>query len=308
PLHEQPLHMQPLHMQLPHMQPLHMQPLYKQPLHMQPLREQPPHEQPPHMQPLHMQPLHMQPLHEQPPHMQPLHEQPLYKQPLYKQPLYKQTLSRAMPSIFIAGPAKSGSTFLWDCIQQTFHPDELCGAEGTAGWADVQCGSQRFVLPALVGSALQPSCLRFSKESAFWRYWGRKPQVSWRRYGGPIVPLAMWERRRVKQTCAAGRRHLEWTPGPRAFVGHRWMEDLCMHETSAHGEGGKRGGGEVEKLGGGEVEARCATRVAYDQKMPAECAPVCSPCDLHPGWMNNFNERCPFPPTPCDSLRCARAP
>ena len=36
---------------------------------------------------------------------------------------YVDPLSRVMPTIFVAGPAKSGSTFLWDCLQASFHPE-----------------------------------------------------------------------------------------------------------------------------------------------------------------------------------------
>ena len=42
--------------------------------------------------------------------------------------IYRDGLGRVMPTVFVAGPAKSGSTFLWDCIHQTFHPQRVCGA------------------------------------------------------------------------------------------------------------------------------------------------------------------------------------
>ena len=67
---------------------------------------------------------------------------------------YVDPLSRVMPTIFVAGPAKSGSTFLWDCLQASFHPETQCGgARRAAGWGDGAC-AQPFVLPSLVGEIL----------------------------------------------------------------------------------------------------------------------------------------------------------
>ena len=213
---------------------------------------------------------------------------------------YKEHLGRVMPTIFVAGPAKSGSTFLWECIQQTFHPDKICNGRRASQWSDSACGQRRFVLPALLADVSQPACLRFSKESSFWRYWGRKPEVSWQRYGGPRIPLAMWESDQVSLPCPARRRAVGWADtagGPRALASHRQMEDICMqdvHCPSLAAHGGITGGSST-------------SGVPYATPLPAECRPTCSPCDLHPGWMNNFDEPCPFPPKPCDSQTCPNA-
>ena len=45
-------------------------------------------------------------------------------------------------------------------------------------------------------------------------------------------------------------------------------------------------------------------RVPYGVALPPECAPTCAPCELHPGYMNNFDERCRLKQRPCDSLVC----
>ena len=109
---------------------------------------------------------------------------------------YKQPLGRVMPTVFVAGPAKSGSTFLWDCVQQTFHPEQVCRGP-VASWADGPCGSRAFVLPAVGSEDSQPACLRFGKEGRFWTHWGRSTpgsrQYTWRRYGGPALPMQAWE-------------------------------------------------------------------------------------------------------------------
>ena len=148
---------------------------------------------------------------------------------------YRDGLARVMPSVFVAGPAKSGSTFLWECVHQTFHPARVCGEASVDGWSDGRCGySKRFVLPAVVADAAQPACLRFEKESSFWRYWGRRPQMTWKRYGGPRLPLDQWELRKGGR-CGARRREAmrrATSPdGPNALSGHRAVEDVCMQDV-----------------------------------------------------------------------------
>ncbi|KAL1529577.1 hypothetical protein AB1Y20_000521 [Prymnesium parvum] len=208
---------------------------------------------------------------------------------------YKLSLGRVMPTIFIAGPAKSGSTSLWECVHKTFHPDHACQRTHAAGWSDAACGRKPFILPALAADVAQPACLRFSKESAFWRYWGRRAGVSWRRYGGPRLPLAMWQM--GQPACGARRRAIGWNDaagGPRALAAHRQMEDVCLQDVPC-----------ASREAGG---SRRASGVAYDRPLPAECKPTCEPCELHPGWMNNFDAPCPFAPRPCDSLTCSPPP
>ena len=54
---------------------------------------------------------------------------------------YVDPLSRVMPTIFVAGPAKSGSTFLWDCLQ-ALHVVHLHGFLTCVG-----CASRLFLSP-----------------------------------------------------------------------------------------------------------------------------------------------------------------
>ena len=202
---------------------------------------------------------------------------------------YVDPLSRVMPTIFVAGPAKSGSTFLWDCLQASFHPETQCGgARRAAGWGDGACG-QPFVLPSLVGEIQRPGCLRFEKESAFWRYWGRRKSYTWQRYGGPVVPLERWERQAA--SCSGRRaRRASRRGGPRALEAYAEMEDLCM------------GGVACPAL------APDGGPLPYATALPAACRATCAPCAHHPGWMNNADAPCPLAPHACDSPTCAAAP
>jgi hypothetical protein len=212
---------------------------------------------------------------------------------------YQEDLARVMPSVFVAGPAKSGSTFLWECIHQTFHPERICGGKGVEAWSDAQC-RDRFVLPAVSADAAQPACLRFEKESSFWRYWGRRPQMTWQRYGGPRLPLSHWELHSGGQ-CSARRRNAmrraNANDGPRKFAGHRAVEDACLQDVqcpAALGGGGGSGGG--------------GPRFPYSEPLPASCHASCEPCAHHPGWMNNYDEACAIGAYKCASRTCANAP
>ena len=171
---------------------------------------------------------------------------------------YKQPLGRVMPTIFVAGPAKSGSTFLWDCVQQTFHPEQVCGGR-VSSWADGPCGSRAFVLPAVGSEDSQPACLHFGKEGRFWTHWGRSApgsrQYTWRRYGGPALPMEAWEQGR---SCFAQRRqarvHEAGARGPDSLAMYRWLEDRCMQGVRCPAV---------------EVDGH----VPYGVALPPECAP-----------------------------------
>jgi hypothetical protein len=209
---------------------------------------------------------------------------------------FRDDLGRMMPTVFVAGPAKSGSTFLWECVHQTFHPQRVCGSRDSSGWSDGACAGRRFVLPPLEAVTSPSVCLRFVKESSFWRYWGRRPHMTWRRYGGPKLPLAEWElhhsscssrqrsgaRRRARNQLGAGL--------PRAFALHRALEDACLHDISCP----------TATASGGHLP--------YAAPMPEECRASCEPCALHPGWMNNYDSACAIAPFRCASRTCAEAP
>ena len=184
---------------------------------------------------------------------------------------YREDNGRIMPGIFVAGPAKSGSTFLWECIHHTFHPEHVCESSRVGGWSDGACHSKRFVLPPLSADTAKPACHRFEKEGAFWRYWGRRPYVTWQRYGGPRLPLDDWE---LRQSCGGRRRasvasSAASRDAPPMFAGHRALEDTCLQDMAC-GSG----------------------RVAYNTAMPVECKAQCTPCAHHPGWVNNFDAAC----------------
>ena len=206
---------------------------------------------------------------------------------------YVDGLARVMPQIFVAGPAKSGSTFLWDCLHQSFHPQRVCSSADALGWADARCGAgTRFVLPALAADVTQPGCLRPQKESSFWRYWGRRPQVTWARYGGPRLPMSDWAN--VDGSCAkrrrsASRRADDEESGPRKFAAHRAIEDVCLQESPCAGGGGGR-------------------HASYATALPSSCLGECAPCALHPGWVNNVEAPCAISAFRCASKTCSEAP
>ena len=209
---------------------------------------------------------------------------------------YVDGLDRAMPTVFVAGPAKSGSTFLWDCLHLSFHPQHICGSADASGWADGRCGTKRFLLPALAADVTQPGCLRPQKESSFWRYWGRRPQVTWARYGGPRIPLSEWAL--DGGSCVRRRRNLSRShaddSGPRKFAAHRAVEDICLQDSPCGGHGGGQGA--------------ISHRVPYVSPMPPACMSECTPCTLHPGWVNNVEAPCDIASYRCASRTCAEAP
>ena len=205
---------------------------------------------------------------------------------------YVDNLHRVMPTVFVAGPAKSGSTFLWDCLHGSFHPEQICKSNDEAGWSDARCSGRRFLLPALAADVTRPGCLRPQKESAFWRYWGRRPEVAWAQYGGPRFPLGRW--RYDGSSC--GRRHqeratarLSEADGPRRFAHFRDIEDACLQDSPCGPKSGN-------------------ARVAYNAPMPPLCRSICSPCAHHPGWVNNIQAPCGIASYKCASRTCSEAP
>lgn len=206
-------------------------------------------------------------------------------------PTFRQPLGRVMPTVFVAGPAKSGSTFLWDCVQQTFHPEQVCNGH-TEMWADGPCASRAFVLPAVGTEDSNPACLNIAKEGRFWTHWGRSTggekgswQYTWRRYGGPSLPMETWEQGRSCSTQRRKARVRDPSGGPDSLAMYRWLEDRCMDGVRCPG---------IEVAG----------RIPYGVPLPAECQAQCDPCELHPGHMNNFRESCDLRPRPCNSLAC----
>ena len=55
---------------------------------------------------------------------------------------------QVMPTVFVAGPVKGGTTSIFDCLLSNFHPKRICGAT-VHSWNDTACGSRRFVLPSI---------------------------------------------------------------------------------------------------------------------------------------------------------------
>lgn len=122
--------------------------------------------------------------------------------------------------------------------------------------------------------------------------------MTWRRYGGPRLPLDAWELR-ASSTCRGRKR--QGPPeadaaGPRAFAGHRAIEDACFEDNPPC------------PSSAGNAPHVSAGRVPYSAQLPDECRASCNPCQHHPGWMNNFDAPCTIAPHRCASSVCAEAP
>lgn len=207
---------------------------------------------------------------------------------------YRDGLGRIMPTVFVAGPAKSGSTFIWDCVHASFHPERVCRQEGEPyqDWSDAQCGAKRFVLPALTARDSFPA-LSFHKESEFWRYWGKRKQESWARYGGPRLPISIWELGSSWRRWNRFSSHSGDGAGPKGYAGHRALEDACLEDS-------------VCPAAVNDSQAGIhSSRLPYTAAMPQRCFAKCVPCDRHPGWMNG--ESCAITSFPCESRVCAPA-
>ena len=99
----------------------------------------------------------------------------------------------AVPTVFVPGPAKSGTTFLFSCLADTFSPAQTCptqsasprrgrlrAAAAAATWSDEACGNASgFLLTARVtssGGQTRTSCLSPQKENCVPAGVGLKPR------------------------------------------------------------------------------------------------------------------------------------
>ena len=102
-----------------------------------------------------------------------------------------------MPTVFIAGPPKSASTFLWACVHSIFRPESVCGGGSVEQWRDHDCGGRGFVLPFLEYAAWRGPGFHPEKESKGWWPLGdlTNPRVgvhTWRQFAGPRLPIRAW--------------------------------------------------------------------------------------------------------------------
>ena len=114
--------------------------------------------------------------------------------------------SRVLPSIFIPGMPKAGTSFLWGCVTEAFRPARVCGSDD---WAN-RCGAEkRFALPSLAGhhdgmlvSPGSKEPFTFVREGGInWTALAMAPErfasgASAAALGlllGPSLPLCMWQ-------------------------------------------------------------------------------------------------------------------
>lgn len=127
------------------------------------------------------------------------------------------------PFLMLLGTSKGGSTFLFACMQEAFHPRVVCGADDAAAWSRERCGARRFLLAGLRASVVLsrrhpgvsvpagPLSLRINpiKENyVLTRGMYRGPRVEPERtrfYRGPALPLDLWEARNKRVHSEPGR-------------------------------------------------------------------------------------------------------
>lgn len=126
------------------------------------------------------------------------------------------------PYLMLLGTSKGGSTFLFECMEQAFHPRVVCGADNASRWTREFCGERRFLLPAVrlhyvppdaaAGRAQPTVRINSIKENyVFTRGMYRGPTVEPERqrfYRGPKLPLSFWEHRRWTTSDPAAAREM----------------------------------------------------------------------------------------------------
>lgn len=104
---------------------------------------------------------------------------------------------QVMPTVYVAGPVKGGTTSIYDCLLSNFHPKKICGAT-VDSWNDTACGFRRFVLPSIrtsLRSGDSALAVHHMKEGPF-GVWGHSAteKVGWRMLTGPALPVRIWAR------------------------------------------------------------------------------------------------------------------
>ena len=189
----------------------------------------------------------------------------------------EQQPQQVMPTVYIAGPVKGGTTSIFNCLVSSFSPARVCGATAAGLWSDARCGPQRFVVPSLSihrGGWGSPFAL---KESRF-GVWGHSAgeEYGWRMVTGPALPLRLWEQR---HKTASGLRPV----APSDFA--EMLANLCR--------------------------PGCGPLPPEDGSAGQDCTYVCDACDLHPGT-DVYDPRttqvrhvpCSSPRKPCASPVC----
>ncbi len=157
-----------------------------------------------------------------------------------------------LPSLLVPCCAHSGTTFLWRCMQYSFHPEKVCGRlsrspgnPGYAGhvndWTRAACGSRRYLLPGLTGNI--QGHWDYRKEWFFYGGGAASWSKGWADYTGIELPLCYWERefqRRLRERpiddTLANSRRLCMSHEP-----HEPQPDVAAGDEA---QGGKwRGGG-----------------------------------------------------------------
>ena len=103
-----------------------------------------------------------------------------------------------IPTVYVAGPPKSGSSYLWSCLLGAFSPQTVCDGEWER-WSDGACDARPFLLPRICYTpSAAASCWRPVKEGRW-----ITGSTSAAELAGPPLPLAHWSHamREFRHAC-----------------------------------------------------------------------------------------------------------
>ena len=235
----------------------------------------------------------------------------------------------AVPTVFVPGPAKSGTTYLFDCLAATFSPTQVCGSSRAANWSDAACGNRSgfLVTPRVTTSGGQggsAGCFSPNKENYFWARWGSDRTTTLRTFVGPELPLSRWGRHGEcvgKHDVPSLALHGDLPRGEFPFEKH--IDDLCLQsDTDTDDRGASpspsivrhepRGDGRSPRLVCDAASALhpltpidaprdaeeegdgggggASSSFDYRAAIPSACRRRCEPCEGHPRCASGAGE------------------
>lgn len=120
---------------------------------------------------------------------------------------------KVWPTLFVAGPPKTGSTSLWDCIMDNFNYQTMCRHKS-------HCDS-RFVVSPIEYKAWKGPRFYNVKESSYWSGMSDK-KSNLTQYGGPTLDFTHWIKSHKPSSL------VNWT---------NYVKSLCHRERDACSKG-----------------------------------------------------------------------
>ena len=106
--------------------------------------------------------------------------------------------ARMLPSLFVPGMPKAGTSFVWGCLMEAFRPSRVCQSDSASDWR--QCAGRQYVLPALTAgrdglvspAAKEP--FTFVRDGGLdWTALKSGDPSALGQLLGPALPLCQWE-------------------------------------------------------------------------------------------------------------------